>query len=307
VNIPNIKLKTWQRRTLYGLFAAFAFLFALRQTTPIEAVKERLVMEAAAQGWQLSIADARAAGFVGIGMNGVTLQLADGTRIPVERLDATLRLLPLVLGRRGVSFDAALYDGHVKGFAEDGRGAQRIVATVAGVDLSRATALRKSIGVDLGGTVSGDVDLVLDTLAPPKSTGHVDLAVDKAAVNGGEMPIPGMAGALTLPKLALGQVTAKAVVKDGKLTFDKLEAKSDDVEATGDGLYLVMQPRLAFAPIFGKAKVKIRDGFWLKSGAAGFKGVVEMALAQARGRDGAYGFQIFGTLTNPQARMAANP
>ncbi len=301
------KLKTWQRRTLYGLFAAVAFLFALRQTSPIEAVKERLVIEAAAQGWQLSVADARPAGFAGIGMNGVTLQLADGTRIPIERLDATLRLWPLVLGRRGISFDAMLYDGHVKGFAEERRGAQRIVATVTGVDLSRAAALRKSIGVDLAGFVVGDVDLMLDTVQPPKSMGHVDLSIDKAAVNGGEMPIPGMAGALTLPKLALGLVTAKAMVKDGKLTFDKLEAKGDDVEASGEGLYLVMQPRLSFAPIFGKAKVKIRDGFWLKSGAGGFKGVVEMALAQARGRDGAYGFQIYGTLANPQARMAANP
>ena len=32
------KLKTWQRRTLYSLFAVAAFLFALRQTFPIEAV-----------------------------------------------------------------------------------------------------------------------------------------------------------------------------------------------------------------------------------------------------------------------------
>jgi type II secretion system protein N len=301
------KLKTWQRRTLYALFAAVAFLFALRQTFPIEAVKERLVMAAAAQGWQLSVADARPAGFVGIGMSGVTLQLRDGSRVPIDKLDATLRVWPLLLGRRSIAFDASLYAGRVNGFAEERRGAQHIVLTVAGVDLGRATALRKAIGIDLAGTVQGDVDLTLDGAQPAKSAGHLDLAVDRAAVNGGEMPVPGMGGALTVPKLSLGQVIAKGMVKDGKLTFDKLEAKSDDVEATGDGLYFVVQPRLAFAPIFGKAKLKIRDGFWLKPGAGGFKGIVEMALAQARGRDGAYGFQIYGTLSQPQARMAANP
>jgi type II secretion system protein N len=240
-------------------------------------------------------------------MTGVTLQLADGARIPIDRLHATVRLLPLVFGRRGINFQANLFEGKVKGYAEDGRGTQHIVATVAGVDLSRAAALRKSLGVDLAGVLQGDVDLTLDAAQPPRSTGHVDLALDKAGVNGGEMPIPGMGGALTLPKLSLGQVTAKAVVKEGKLTFDKLEAKSDDVEANGDGLYVMVQPRLALAPVFGKAKLKIRDAFWTKSGTQGFKSVVEMALAQARGRDGAYGFQIYGTLANPQARMAANP
>jgi type II secretion system protein N len=300
----DLKLKRWQRVTAYGLFAAAAFVFALRQTVPAEAVKERLVMEAAAQGWQVSIADVRPAGLVGVSMRSLSLESRDGLRIPIERLDTTLRLWPLLLGRRSFSFDAALFEGHVKGFAEDRKTSRRVQAKVAGVDLSRAVPLRKATGVDLAGTVQGDLDLTLDDREPAKSSGHLDLAVERAAVNGGEMPVPGMGGALTLPKVALGQVTAKAAVKDGRLTFERLDAKSEDIEATGEGLYLVIQPRLAFAPVFGKARLKIRDSFWNKSGAAGFRGVVELALAQARGRDGTYGFQIFGTLSQPQARMA---
>jgi type II secretion system protein N len=300
----NLKLQGWQRWTAYCLFAFLAFLLALRQTIPTEAVKERLVMEAASQGWQVSIADVRPAGLVGVSMTSVSLESRDGLRIPIERLDATLRLWPLLLGRRSFNFDATLFEGHVKGFAEDRKTSRRIFARVVGVDLSRAVPLRKATGVDLAGTVQGELDLTLDEKEPAKSSGHLDLAVERAAVNGGEMPVPGMGGALTLPKMALGQVTAKAAVKDGKLTFERLDAKSDDIEATGEGLYFVLQPRLAFAPIFGKARLKIRDGFWSKSGTAGFKGIVEMALAQARGRDGGYGFQVFGTLSQPQARMA---
>lgn len=131
----------------------------------------------------------------------------------------------------------------------------------------------------------------------------MDLSVDGAAVNGGQLPIPGMGGALTVPKMGLGKVTAKATVKEGKLVFDRLESRGDDLEATGEGLYCVLQPRLAFAPIFGKAKVRIRDAFWSKSGASAFKPIVDVALAQARAPDGSYGFQIFGTLSQPQARM----
>ncbi len=300
----DLKLKRWQRWTAYGVFAFVAFLFALRQTFPTEAVKERLVMEAAAQGWQISVVEVRPAGFAGIGMSGVTLESRDGLRIPIEKLDASLRLWPLVLGRRSVAFDATLFDGRVKGYAEDAKTSRRVVATIAGVDLSRAAPLRKATGVDLAGVVKGDLDLTVDEKEPPKSAGHLDLLVERAAVNGGEMPIPGMGGALTLPKMALGQITAKAVVKDGKLTFDQLDAKSDDLEVSGEGLYCVLQPRLAVAQIFGHARLKIRDGFWTKSGTSGFRGIVEMALAQARGREGAYGFQIFGTVAQPQARMA---
>jgi type II secretion system protein N len=299
----KLELATWQRRTLYGLFAFLAFLFALRQTFPIEAVKERLVLEAAAQGWQLSVADTRPAGLAGVGLTGVSLESRDGVRIPIERLDARLRLWPLVLGRRSVAFDAALFEGRVRGVVEEGKTARRLAATLAGIDLARAVPLRRATGVDLAGLVKGDLDLTLDA-EPAKSTGHLDLVVEQAAVNGGQMPVPGMGGALTLPKMALGQVTAKAAVKDGRLTFERLDAKSDDMEAAGEGLYLVLQPRLALAPVFGKAKLRIRDPFWTKGGAQGFKGVVEMALAPARARDGAYGFQIYGTLSNPQARMA---
>ncbi len=71
------------------------------------------------------------------------------------------------------------------------------------------------------------------------------------------------------------------------------------------GAYFMVQPRLEYAPIFGRARVKLSDAFWQKSGTAGLRGVVEMALASAKDRDGAYAFQIFGTLGHPQARPAA--
>jgi type II secretion system protein N len=299
-----VKLQKWQRNALYGAFAFFAFLFALRQTAPIEAVKERLVMEAAAQGWTLTVADIRPAGLAGVGMTGVSLESREGLRIPLERLDATVRVSSLLLGRRGLAFDARLFEGRVRGFVEEKGASRRLAAAIAGVDLSRAVPLRKAIGVDVAGIVGGDLDVVLDEKDPARSAGHVDLVVRDAAVNGGSAPVPGMGGALTLPKMAIGEITAHGAVKEGRLTFDKLEAKGDDLEAAGDGLYVMMQPRMAFAPVFGKARLKLRDAFWTKPGASGFKPIVEAALAPARARDGAYGFQIFGTISAPQARMA---
>jgi type II secretion system protein N len=300
----DIKLKRWQRWTAYAAFTFLAFLLALRQTAPVEAVKERFIMEAAAQGWEVAVADVRPAGFMGVGMKGITLESRDGLRISIDRLDATPRLWPLLLGRVGVAFDAHLFDGRVQGFAEEGRATRRVVAAVSDVDLARALPLRRATGLDLVGKLRGELDLTLDQRAVTKSEGWLDVAVDGAAVNGGQMPVPGMGGAITVPKVTLGQVTAKAVVKEGKLTFEQLAAKSSDLDASGNGLYCVLRPRLALAPIFGKARFKFSDGFWARGEAAAFKDIVEMALAQARGQDGAYGFQIFGTLAQPQARMA---
>jgi len=299
-----VKPKPWQRRVGYGLFAALAFLLALRWTFPAGAVKERLIMEAAAQGWQLSVEDASPAGIAGVRLENVSLESRDGLRIPVERVDASLVLWRLLLGRQRVMFDARLFDGRVKGFAEEASGSHRVAATVSGVDLARAVPLRRATGVDLAGKVGGEFDLTLDDRKPAASAGTLDLAVADAAVNGGQVPVPGMGGTLTLPRMPLGAVTALGRVKDGRFVFERLEAKSEDLEASGDGLYCVLQPRLAFAPIFGKARVKFHDGFWTKGNAQAFKGLAEMALAPARGPDGAYGFQIFGSLSQPQARMA---
>jgi type II secretion system protein N len=305
VKLPKgLKLRTWQRRALYGLFAAIAFLFALRQTFPTEAVKERLVMEAAAQGWQLSVVDVEAAGFGGIGMRGVTLESRDGVRIPIDRLEASLRLWPLVLGRRSIAFDAEVFGGRVEGFAEQQKGGRRLVAQASGVDLARAIPLRKATGLDLLGSLRGDVDITLDEREPAKSAGHAALVVEGATVNGGSVPVPGMAGALTVPKVGLGELSARAVVKDGRIQVERLATTGSDVELSGEGLYAVIQPRMAYAPIFGKARLRIRDAFWTKGGAQSLKGIVDLALSRARARDGSYGFQIYGTLSHPQARMA---
>ncbi len=301
--LANLRLQPWQRWTAYSLFGLLAFALALRQTFPSDAVKERIILEAASAGWQVNAVDVRPSGFGGIDMSGVTLESRDGLRIPVEHVDASVRLLPLLLGRRGIAFDASLFEGRVRGVAEATSGTSHLAARITGVDLSRAVALRKATGVDLVGTLHGTIDVTMDEKQVAQSAGGVDLLVDGAGVNGGQLPIPGMGGTLTVPRMGLGQLTAKATVKEGKLVFDRLDTRGDDVEVTGEGLYCVLQPRLAYAPIFGKAKLRIRDAFWTKPGAGAFKPIVDVALAQARGADGSYGLQIFGTLSQPQARM----
>ena len=299
-----LELKGWRKRAAYGVLFAVAFAVALRQTFPAEAVRERLVLEAAAQGWQVKVVDVGPAGLLGVRFTGMALESQDGTRLPVEELRASLRLLPLLRGRRGLDFDARLWDGRVRGLVEEGRSTRRLAVKLAGVELAKATALRKASGLELGGTLGGELDLTLDGREPARSTGMVDLKVERAALLGGQLALASFGGALTLPRADLGTVTVHGAMKDGRLSLDRLDARSADVELSGEGMAVTLQPRLATSTLYGKARLKLADGFWAKSGTAALRSVAEVALAPARGRDGAYWFQVYGTAAQPQARPA---
>ena len=191
------------------------------------------------------------------------------------------------------------------GSTDESKTAQRYQARIAGIDLSRAGALRVATGLDLAGILSGNLDVTLDVKDAAKSTGTIELQVKDAAIRGGKVPIPGMDGGLTVPPIRLGAVAARGVVKNGRADFGTLEAKGDDVAITADQVFVQLQPRLEHSPLNGRASVRPTDAFWRTEQVAPLKPVIEMGLSSAKGRDGGYGFQIYGTLGKPQARPMA--
>jgi type II secretion system protein N len=296
----------WRPRLAYGAFALVAFVLSLRWTFPAEAMKERLIMEAGRRGWQIDMERVSAAGLLGMNAEGVKLETASGLAIPMEELTASLRLLPLLAGRRSVAFDAALYDGHVEGTADLSGEARRLALDLREVDLARALPLRKAAGVDLRGKASGTADLTLPDAPDQRPTGRVDLTVAEAGIAGGQLPLPGMASGLTLPPVGLGQVVAALRLADGKGTFEKLEATGGEAEVRTEGLYFVVQPRMEFSPLSGKAKVKVQDAFWSKSPATqSFRGLADAALASAKGSDGAWSFAVTGSVGHPRMQPSA--
>lgn len=302
------KPRPWRRRLGYTAFFILALLFGLRQTFPFDALKEKAIIEAGKNGFRIDLLELGPSGLAGVRATGLVVEpmSMEGLKIPLDQLDLSVSLLPLVAGHLNLSFDARAFGGRVKGGYEQSKTAQRVIAKADDLDLAAAQGpVKKLSGLDLGGTIKADIDVTLDLKEPAKSDGHIDLDVGKAVVNGGDVPVASMGGTVSLPKMVLGDVTARATVKDGKANFEKLEAKSEDLELSGEGIYFQVQPRLEYAPLFGKVKLKLNDAFWNKSGTAGFKGIAEMALASAKGPDGFYRFQIFGTLGHPQGRPGA--
>jgi hypothetical protein len=74
---------------------------------------------------------------------------------------------------------------------------------------------------------------------------------------------------------------------------------------TADQVFVQLQPRLDYSPLNGRASIRPTDAFWRTPQVAPLKPVIEMGLASAKGREGSYGFQIYGTLGKPQARPMA--
>jgi type II secretion system protein N len=293
-------------RLLYGAFFVLAFLLALRQTFPVEAVMERIVLDAGAQGWQVHADDVSAAGFLGISAENVRAEDAGGRRLSADRVTARVRILPLLLGRRSVDFDVRLWDGRVAGTARLS-GDRGLEARLESLDLALATPLRVATGLELLGTLEGSIEVLIPEDPAAKPAGRVEIGVKEAGVNGGQLRIPSLGGELTVPRIALGQVEAAVAIADGRGNFERLEAKGGVATLSGDGLYFVWQPRLANATLFGKASLRIQESFWQDPATAALRGVAEMALAPARGPDGAYEMQVFGTLGRPQVRPLPQP
>jgi type II secretion system protein N len=297
----------WTRRRVTALYAAFAvvaFILSLRWTFPAEAVKERLIMEAGHRGWQIDVDRVSAGGLLGVRARGLKLETASGLAIPVDDLTASLRVLPLLTGRRSLAFDADVYDGRVTGTADLSGDVRHYALEVKGVDLGRALPLRKASGVDLLGTLSGTADVSVPQAADGRPTGRVDLTVKDAGVNGGQLPVPGMATGLPLPKTGLGAVVAALKLDAGKATFEKLEATGGDAEVRTEGVTFVVQPRMEFAPLSGKARIKVADAFWARSGMQGFKGLAESAMASSKGSDGSWNLALTGSVGHPRVNPA---
>ncbi len=298
--MKKIDWTVWKPRLLYGGFVLLAFLLALRWTFPSLAVKERLIVEAGRRGWQIDVEDVGAGGLAGVRARGVKLSQESGLSVPIDELTASVRLLPLLAGRVSLDFDARLYDGRVRGVADLRGEPRRVSATVEGIDVGAILPLRKAAGADLLGVLHGSADLSLPSAPGGQPEGRIDLSLKDAGLAGGQLPVPGMTTGLTLPRMSFGEVTAAVALGGGKATFEKLEAKGGDAEIASEELSVVVQPRMEFAPVFGKAKVKVRDSFWAKPETQAFKGLAEAALASAKGRDGSWHFTVTGSAGHPR-------
>ena len=154
-------------------FWTFFWLFAYL-TFPYERVRDRIVQEIEfpkdargnrrPSGYQVEIIELSPSWFTGIEAHGVRIiKPGEGEEptvdVLLEEVNARVSLLSLLTGTVAVTFDAHLAGGAIEGEVEYGDASALQLNIVEPVRLQRVSIIRAFLGLPLGGTLSGDIDL----------------------------------------------------------------------------------------------------------------------------------------------------
>jgi type II secretion system protein N len=244
---PKLKSNRWRVIVGYVAYGLVALVFCFYLTFPYDAMKLRLVSEAANLGFDMKLGKLGPA-WLGIGASSV--QIAKKTESNEEPgPSVVLRSLSLhpSLFPPGLAFRAKLFGGTVTG-AVGGLGDLAIRADVNDLDAGDPSVKLLS-GLDLGGRVSSHVSLTIPKgKATPaaknpesdlsQASGNVSLKLDQFLVKGGALSLP-LYGSepmpVDVPRLALGNVECKIKFDKGLGKIEKLQGKGDDVELMASG------------------------------------------------------------------------
>ncbi len=274
---PILPLKRWQRMAAYGAFSLFAFALCFYITFPYQAVTQRIVSEAASEGFVVQL------GAPGPGLFGITASSARISRKPEENSDQegpilTLRSLSLrpSLFPVGLSFRAAGLGGTVSGVFGG------IGSTSVTIDLRKVNAadpgMKSFSGLDLSGSVNGHLALEIPKSGSPnaresdltQASGTLVLKLDQLLIKGGTVTVPimGQPTPFELPRVSVGNVEARVKFDRGVGKIEKFQGKGDDLELLATGT-LTLAKRLDYAQPNIDFKLKVDPDFVKRLGIIG--------------------------------------
>jgi type II secretion system protein N len=257
------KIARWKLVLGYGAFAVAAFFLCLMLTFPYDSLRRIAVEAAADAGYALHIGSLRP-GLRGLTATNVRLHKTPhgisselrtlltsprgvpagaeelGEPLHVDSVAVRPSLFPL-----GLAFHVDALKGSIRG-SVGGIKDVRVAVKLNGLDASGGN-LPAFSGVDLEGTLGGSLNLTL-----PQNRGQPDLAqasgelaLDSQGliIKGGTVTVPmyGQPTPVDLPRIALGELTARLKLDKGQGTVEALESKSEDLEIQGSGTLRLAQ------------------------------------------------------------------
>jgi len=252
-----------KRIAAYCAFAVLAFLLCLVLTFPYDAIRARVVTEAAAQGYAVRMSSLRP-GLRGLTATDVRISkppaplsaetmstLSEGdakalARVPPAELGEALLVSSVALRPSlfplGVAFHANALEGHVTG-SVGAVGALAADVEMEGLKTSTGN-LKGFTGMDLDGTLEGALSLDVPRGAGAaagfdfsKANGSVRLNGAGLVIKGGTVTVPmyGTPTPMDLPRITLGDVRALLNIVEGAGTLEEMQGKSSDLELRGSG------------------------------------------------------------------------
>ncbi|NNC17114.1 type II secretion system protein GspN [Corallococcus exiguus] len=316
------KIARWKLVLGYTAFAVVAFILCLLLTFPYDAVRSRLVTEAAAHGLAVRI-DSLRPGLSGVTATNVRLSKPP-TPLGSESVAALARgesggLGPDELGQPLIFDSVALRPSlfpvgvvvKMKGMGGTvnihvgGMSSTSLNVDVDGVQAGGGN-LPAYTGVDMEGTLNAKLALTAPgTLIRgqpvdwSQASGTVALDTQGLTIKGGKAAIPmggGPAMPMELPRVVLGELKGDLQFDKGMGTVRDLNLKSEDLEGSGTGT-LKLGRRLEYSELGLDVRLKFEQAFQQRLGPLAL--AVNM-LPQDRDNPGWRGGRLTGMVSSPR-------
>lgn len=319
---PETKPSRWKVVLGYAAFAVFAFILCLLLTFPYDAVRTRLVTEAAAQGLAVRIGSLRP------GLSGITATQVSVSKPPAPLSADTVAALargentmlgPAELGTAltfdsvavrptlfppGLAVNLNAMGGKIS-IVSGGLKTSTLQVDAKGVQLSGGN-LPAYTGVDMEGTVNATLVMTApgsglkgDAVDWSQGTGTLKLDTQGVVIKGGKVPIPmgpGPAMPMDLPRIVVGELNGDIQFEKGLGTVQNLQLKSDDLEGSGTGT-LKLGKRVEYSELGMDVKIKFDPEFQKRLGPLS----IGLAMLPADREDPTYrGGRLIGMLSSPR-------
>lgn len=231
-----------------------------------------------------------------------------GERPTTMRLDTAtvhVSLLALVFTRTAsVSFDVEGMGGEIDGSARialtgETPGLRDLDVTLQTIRMGQIAPLVAMVGLPMGGSMSGTVEIHLPDGLTSQSEGAVHLTADRLTLGDGraQFQIPHFGG-ITIEQIRAGRLDVGITIHHGAAVFDRVASHSEELDLNMDG-------RVDLRPSFGDSllniglRFRLTDIYRHKSEQAGrILSVMDMVpdIRRARRPDGMMAFRCSGTV-----------
>jgi type II secretion system protein N len=217
-----------------------------------------------------------------------------GLAVFVPTAEFSISLWGLIVGRQDISFDAELLSGRVEGELNLDPDHYKVNARLHGLDLSKLSIWKQTLGLSLSGKVTGHLDLNMSAKDPKESQGTIELSVEQGGL--GEGKVKGF----SMPPIRLGKAQASLELAKGRAEIKSISILSDDISASMEG-YLQMQKRIIQSTVHCSLRFKPSSDFLNRN--PKFKDIINMTgLNKAKDQDGFFSYNLLGRLDRLQFR-----
>lgn len=310
----------------YASFYWFALVMFAYLTFPYDRLKERIIQEFNARqtgpdAMRLELDSIGSYWFSGVEAEGIRLVSPPKAESPgtdpatppkpsvltIESAHARVRLLPLLIGRVGLSFGADAFDGSLSGYTSESDGTRHLELELEELALSKVSLLADAVGLPLGGTLDGTVEFALPEGKLAKAEGTIDLKIQGLSAGDGKAKIR---DAIALPKVEAGDLTLEGEATTGQLKINNFSASGPDLELAAEGSVRLRDP-MPSSMLALTARFRFTDRYMGKNdmtralfGAPGstMPGLFDLDSKNKRAKapDGFYGWRATGLLNAPQ-------